>query len=247
MIIANWKANGNEILINSWCNTFSSLVDNESYKFVGIAPSSLHFHQIKNFFEKTSIQIGFQDIDIDGGARTGSISASMASNDGCAFSLAGHSERREIFKDDNALIKEKIEKILDHRMTAVFCVGESFEDYQSENTKDVLKSQILESLPSSLKTNNLIIAYEPVWAIGSGRTPNAKEVNSIHEFIKDVVQSATANNIEPKVLYGGSVNQANASDFFNEKFIDGALIGGASLDANVFADILDIYKRLKEK
>jgi triosephosphate isomerase len=171
----------------------------------------------------------------------------MASNDGCAFSLAGHSERREIFKDDNALIKEKIEKILDHEMTAVFCVGESFEDYQSENTKDVLKLQILESLPSSLKTNNLIIAYEPVWAIGSGRTPNAKEVNSIHEFIKDVVQSATANNIEPKVLYGGSVNQANASDFFNEKFVDGALIGGASLDANVFADILDIYRRLKEK
>lgn len=80
-----------------------------------------------------------------------------------------------------------------------------------------------------------------------GRTPNAKEVNSIHEFIKDVVQSATANNIEPKVLYGGSVNQANASDFFNEKFVDGALIGGASLDANVFADILDIYRRLKEK
>jgi len=90
VIIANWKANGNEIINNSWCNTFSSLVDNESYKFVGIAPSSLHFHQIKNFFKQTSIQVGFQDIDIDGGSRTGSISVSMASNDGCAFSLAGH-------------------------------------------------------------------------------------------------------------------------------------------------------------
>jgi len=245
VIIANWKANGNEIINNSWCNTFSSLVDNESYKFVGIAPSSLHFHQIKNFFEQTSIQVGFQDIDIDGGARTGSISASMASNDGCAFSLAGHSERREIFKDDNALIKEKIEKILDHEMTAVFCVGESFEDYQSENTKDVLKLQILESLPSSLKTNNLIIAYEPVWAIGSGRTPNAKEVNSIHEFIKDVVQSATVNNFLPNVIYGGSLSEGNASSFFGQTNIDGSLVGGASLNADSFVKIIKEYSKVK--
>ena len=96
-----------------------------------------------------------------------------------------------------------------------------------------------------LKLDELIIAYEPIWAIGSGITPKPKEVNSMHVFIKDVVQSATANNIVPKVLYGGSVNDTNAADFFEEESIDGALVGGASMDANVFANIVNIYKRLK--
>ena len=126
------------------------------------------------------------------------------------------------------------------------CIGESFKDHKSGKTKDKLKSQIIESLPKSHFFDELIIAYEPIWAIGSGKTPEPKEVNSIHEFIKDVVQSATANNIVPKVLYGGSVNDTNAADFFEEESIDGALVGGASMDANVFANIVNIYKRLKK-
>jgi triosephosphate isomerase len=190
--------------------------------------------------------IGMQDIYIEGGAITGSISAEMASADGCSFCLVGHSERRQIFNEDGNLISKKISSLLKNNIKPILCIGESFEEHKAGNTRDKLKSQILESIPKSYVLNELIIAYEPIWAIGSGRTPEAEEVNSIHEFIKDVVQSATANNIVPKVLYGGSVNDINASDFFDEDSIDGALVGGASLDANIFANIVNIYKRLKK-
>jgi triosephosphate isomerase len=190
--------------------------------------------------------IGMQDIYIEGGAITGSISAEMASADGCSFCLVGHSERREIFNEDGNLISKKISSLLKNNIKPILCIGESFEEHKAGNTRDKLKSQIIESIPKSYVLNELIIAYEPIWAIGSGKTPEAEEVNSIHEFIKDVVQSATANNIVPKVLYGGSVNDINASDFFDEDSIDGALVGGASLDANIFANIVNIYKRLKK-
>jgi triosephosphate isomerase len=190
--------------------------------------------------------IGMQDIYIEGGAITGSISAEMASADGCAFCLVGHSERREIFNEDGNLISKKINSLLKNNIKPILCIGESFEEHKAGNTRDKLKSQIIESISKSYVLNELIIAYEPIWAIGSGKTPEAEEVNSIHEFIKDVVQSATANNIVPKVLYGGSVNDINANNFFKEDSIDGALVGGASLDANIFANIVNIYKRLKK-
>jgi triosephosphate isomerase len=190
--------------------------------------------------------IGMQDIYIEGGAITGSISAEMASADGCSFCLVGHSERREIFNEDGNLISKKISSLLKNNIKPILCIGESFEEHKEGNTRDKLKSQIIESIPKSDVLNELIIAYEPIWAIGSGKTPEVEEVNSIHEFIKDVVQSATANNIVPKVLYGGSVNDINANDFFEEDSIDGALVGGASLDANIFANIVNIYKRLKK-
>ena len=246
MIVANWKANGDIKKNYIWCETFQNLLDKSSFKYVGISPSHMHFHQLNTFFKETNAMIGMQDIYIEGGAITGSISAEMASADGCSFCLVGHSERREIFNEDSNLISKKINSLLKNNIKPILCIGESFEEHKSGKTRDKLKSQIIESVPKSDFFNELIIAYEPIWAIGSGKTPEPEEVNSIHEFIKDVVQSATANNIVPKVLYGGSVNDINANDFFEEDSIDGALVGGASLDANIFANIVNIYKRLKK-
>jgi triosephosphate isomerase len=246
VIVANWKANGDIKKNYLWCETFQNLLDKSSFNYVGISPSHIHFHQLNTFFKETNVMIGMQDIYIEGGAITGSISAEMASADGCSFCLVGHSERREIFNEDGNLISKKISSLLKNNINPILCIGESFEEHKEGNTRDKLKSQIIESIPKSDVLNELIIAYEPIWAIGSGKTPEVEEVNSIHEFIKDVVQSATANNIVPKVLYGGSVNDINANDFFDEDSIDGALVGGASLDANIFANIVNIYKRLKK-
>ena len=246
MIVANWKANGDIKKNYIWCETFQNLLDKSSFKYVGISPSHMHFHQLNTFFKETNAMIGMQDIYIEGGAITGSISAEMASDDGCSFCLVGHSERREIFNEDSNLISKKIKSLLKNNIQPILCIGESFEEHKSGKTRDKLKSQIIESVPKSDFFNELIIAYEPIWAIGSGKTPEPEEVNSIHEFIKDVVQSATANNIVPKVLYGGSVNGANATNFLKEESIDGALVGGASMDANVFANIVNTYKRLKK-
>jgi triosephosphate isomerase len=247
VIIANWKANGNFESNKVWCERFITRMSKRGTKSIGITPSHLHFNQIKNDFRGYDIEIGFQDIDIEGGARTGSISPSMAIDSNCSFCLIGHSERREIFKEDNNLISKKYQVLINHQIKPILCIGESLEEFRAGKTEKKLQSQIEECILNNTIQENIIIAYEPIWAIGTGNTPKPKDVNTIHEFIKDVVQSASENNLKPKVLYGGSVNKKNASDFFKEKNIDGALIGGASLDADIFSDIIEIYSRHKEK
>ena len=247
MIIANWKANGDFESNKVWCDRFITRISKGSTKSIGITPSHLHFNQIKNYFKDVDIEIGFQDIDIEGGARTGSISPSMAIDSNCSFCLIGHSERREIFKEDNNLISKKYQVLINHQIKPILCIGESFEEFKAGKTEKKLQSQIEECILDNSIQENIIIAYEPIWAIGTGNTPKPKDVNTIHEFIKDVVQSASENNLRPQVLYGGSVNKSNAADFFAEKNIDGALVGGASLDADIFSDIIEIYSRQKEK
>ena len=247
MIIANWKANGDFESNKVWCERFITRMSKRITKSIGITPSHLHFNQIKNDFKDYDIEIGFQDIDIEGGARTGSISPSMAIDSNCSFCLIGHSERREIFKEDNNLISKKYQVLINHQIKPILCIGESFEEFRAGKTEKKLQSQIEECILDNTIEENIIIAYEPIWAIGTGNTPKPKDVNTIHEFIKDVVQSASENNLRPQVLYGGSVNKSNAADFFVEKNIDGALVGGASLDADIFSDIIEIYSRHKEK
>ena len=247
MIIANWKANGDFESNKVWCNHFIARMSSISAKFSGIAPSHLHFNQIKSYLKDYDIEIGFQDIDIEGGARTGSISPSMAIDSDCSFCLIGHSERREIFNEDNNIISKKYQILSKSNIKPVLCIGESFTEFQAGKTEQKLQTQIQECIQGNISSENLIIAYEPIWAIGTGNTPKPKDVNTIHEFIKDVVQSASEKNLRPQVLYGGSVNKSNAADFFVEKNIDGALVGGASLDADIFSDIIEIYSRHKEK
>ena len=247
MIIANWKANGDIKSNKAWCNQLIVRMSDRHLKSIGIAPSFIHFNQIKNAFINNDIEVGFQDIDIDGGARTGSISPSMAEDSDCSFCLIGHSERREIFNEDNNIISKKYQMLVKNHIKPVLCIGESFEEFQAGKTEQKLQTQIQECIQGNISSENLIIAYEPIWAIGTGNTPKPKDVNTIHEFIKDVVQSASENNLRPQVLYGGSVNKSNAADFFVEKNIDGALVGGASLDADIFSDIIEIYSRHKEK
>ena len=247
MIIANWKANGDIESNKTWCNQLIARMSNRCLKSIGIAPSFIHFNQIKKAFKNNDIEVGFQDIDTEGGARTGSISPSMADDSGCSFCLIGHSERREIFNEDNNIISKKYEMLVKYHIKPVLCIGETFAEFQAGKTEKKLKTQIEECIQGNVFSESLIIAYEPIWAIGTGNTPKPKDVNTIHEFIKDVVQSASENNLRPQVLYGGSVNKSNAADFFVEKNIDGALVGGASLDADIFSDIIKIYSRHKEK
>ena len=247
MIIANWKANGDIESNKTWCNQLIARMSNRCLKSIGIAPSFIHFNQIKKAFKNNDIEVGFQDIDTEGGARTGSISPSMADDSGCSFCLIGHSERREIFNEDNNIISKKYEMLVKYHIKPVLCIGETFAEFQAGKTEKKLKTQIEECIQGNVFSESLIIAYEPIWAIGTGNTPKSKDVNTIHEFIKDVVQSASENKLRPQVLYGGSVNKSNAADFFVEKNIDGALVGGASLDADIFSDIIEIYSRHKEK
>ena len=161
---------------------------------------------------------------------------------GCSFSILGHSERREFYGETNDIVREKLKICLAKKIIPVVCIGESIEDYNNGKTLDTLEMQLKEIFSSIITKTGIVIAYEPVWAIGTGNTPSSTEVNNIHQHIKDIVQSiATIEAIN--VIYGGSVNCENAKSFFQQTNIDGALIGGASLDGK---DFLGIYNDFME-
>tara|TARA_B100001057_G_scaffold198071_1_gene198681 strand:+ start:1219 stop:1962 length:744 start_codon:yes stop_codon:yes gene_type:complete len=247
MIIANWKCNGSKSMISKWFGDFSVNYIETSELFIGIAPPSIYIENvIANIPTKLiGVNIGSQDIDTLSGARTGAVSSEMILDYGCKFSIVGHSERRHLYNERNDDIRQKILNIANKTLT-ILCVGETEEENKNDLTKDVLKKQ-LEVIQEIDFDDSLVIAYEPVWAIGTGNTPTPDNINEIHKFIKDVVQSTSTNSKIPLVLYGGSVNEDNAENFFKEEFVDGALIGGASLDGRQFANIINIYNGINSK
>ena len=164
----------------------------------------------------------------------------MVIDKGCTFSILGHSERREFYNETNKDVSEKLRKCLEKNILPVICIGESLEDYIAGITLEVLDMQIKEIFTSLSTKKTVVIAYEPVWAIGSGKPPTPDDVNNIHQHIKDIEQSIA--EIEAiSVIYGGSVNCENAKSFFQQTNIDGALIGGASLNGKEFLDIYNDF------
>ena len=233
-------------MLKTWIDDFKINVQTIDSN-IGISPPYVYIDQLKSILfsnDIDSIQIGSQDVDHSDGARTGAISASMLLDLGCKYTIIGHSERRSLFKEDNKIIEEKFRCLESNNIMQVLCIGESLEEMESGKTLDVLNEQITSVLENKT-LNNALIAYEPIWAIGTGKTPTSIQVNQINECIKDVVQSTTANNYLPKVLYGGSVNSENAAAFFCCENIDGALVGGASLDGKHFAEIVNEFNGIK--
>jgi triosephosphate isomerase len=249
LVIANWKMNIPSGGISGWIqnemisNNDEVDFENKSsyFNFMGIAPPISHLTELKNLFNFGFL--GVQDISqYYDGAKTGDISADMVIEKGCSFSILGHSERREFYNETNSIVSEKLRVCLEKDIMPVVCIGESLEDYNAGKTLDILQMQLKEIFTSISTKKTAVIAYEPVWAIGSGKTPSSDEVNNIHQHIKDIVQSV-ANIAAINVIYGGSVNCENAKSFFQQTNIDGALIGGASLDGK---DFLGIYNDFME-
>ena len=245
-LVANWKLNGSKEFNHQWALEFLRNFNGNNFSILGIAPASLYIDHLKTILTDYNIEIGSQNIDLEEtGARTGEISASMIKDLGCAFSIIGHSERRMFFHETNQMICQKLIQADNNSVIPILCIGESAEENQSNNTFNVLEQQIIEALENANELSALIIAYEPVWAIGSGKTPKPEEINSVHEMIKDVVQSRFPKIGLESVLYGGSVNIKNASSLFEQKNIDGALIGGASLDGKEFALIANVFNEVR--
>ena len=241
MIVANWKCNGSKKMIQDWLKNYMDKLISTTDTYVGMAPPYIYVEHFMNLLNEYGLEIklGVQDIDKSSGARTSAISIDMIQDMGCEFTILGHSERRIIFNESNESIAEKLYEVID-KVDAIYCIGESAEENNTNQTKDILENQ-LSIINGQTIPSNFSIAYEPVWAIGTGNTPSPEDINDIHKFIKDVVQSTTENNIVPTVLYGGSVNEANAESFFKQNYIDGALIGGASLEGRSFANIVNIF------
>ena len=245
-LIANWKLNGSLEFNDKWSEDFFKNFLNLNPKSIGIAPAFIYIDHMRKVIGDCGIQIGVQNIcEEESGARTGEVSASMIKDLGCKFSLIGHSERRIFSHESNKTISKKLNQANNNSVMPILCIGESAEENERNDTFDVLKFQIDEALKDLFKHSSLIIAYEPVWAIGSGKIPNPEEVNSVHKMIKDVVQSRFPKIDLNSVLYGGSVNSKNASSLFVQEHIDGALVGGASLDGKEFAQIANVFNELK--
>lgn len=239
--IANWKMNGlnNSIkLVKSIENHIKKTKHSKS-KIIICPPFTL----LSNFTKiEKKISFGGQDCHyLNNGAFTGSISASMLKSIGCKYVIIGHSERRQYQNELSKELNLKIKSALASNLKVIYCIGEKFSEIKRRNK--ILAAQI-NSLPTNFKFKNIIIAYEPVWAIGTGKVPSLNQINNIHSKIRLLLAKKIGHNNSNKIsiLYGGSVNAQNASEILNLSQVDGVLVGGASLKVPDFSKIIDSYK-----
>ncbi len=205
-----------------------------------IYPPFLYLCEVSRLLEDSNIKVGAQNVYFEKkGAFTGEISPVMVKSCKAAYVLIGHSERRHIFKESDELIRKKVISSLEEGLKVMLCVGETLEERESNLTFNVVESQIKLALAGLEDySDNIEIAYEPVWAIGTGKSATKEDASSVHAFIKDTIKELFKKDVNLRVLYGGSVNPTNAKDFLTDKNIDGLLVGGASLDPNTFYEII---------
>ena len=191
----------------------------------------------------SNIKIAAQNMhQAEGGAFTGEVSASMLTSIGIDTVILGHSERRAYFHENDALLANKVDTALKHEMTIIFCFGEELKDRQSDNHFNIVEYQLRDGLFHIAKENwkNIVLAYEPVWAIGTGETASPEQAQEMHLFVRNLVDKVFGREIAENVsiLYGGSVKPDNAKEIFSKPDVDGGLIGGAALNANDFFGII---------
>ena len=234
IIIANWKLNGSNKNIAKFLNDLKGIVPYKSSICTIICPPSIY---LNNFFNNLdNIYLGGQNCsNFNEGAYTGEISANMLKENKCDFCIVGHSERRAIFKETNKDIRIQAENLINNNINPIICIGETLEQKNLKQTKNILIEQVNESIPKFSEQKTTILAYEPVWAIGTGLTPSLQEIDEIHLFLKKEIE----NYQDYKILYGGSVKSYNANEIMNLKNVDGVLVGGASLDSNEFKKIIN--------
>lgn len=236
LIAGNWKMNMD---IDESISLVNSIISNDKVEVL-ICPPSTNIYSVKNAINN-SIKVGAQNSYYqENGAFTGEVSNQMIRSAGAEYVIIGHSERREIFNESNDLINKKVKSALANQLIPILCIGESLDERKSDQTNDVLSKQITECLDGI--NNEVIIAYEPIWAIGTGLTPTSEQIEETHKFIKNYVNDNFS--YQPKVLYGGSLKDTNAQEILSINPVDGGLIGGASLVSDKFNKIIQIASEL---
>ena len=245
LIAGNWKMNmthgDSHALVTELAerlmNRYGPPVD------VAVCPPMTLVGPIAAFLAATRIKVGAQDCSehTKMGAHTGDVSAEMIAQLGCAAVIVGHSERRRDHKETDALVRAKAEAVQATKMTAIICIGETQEERDAGKTLEVVTRQLADSVPEMLThSGNTVIAYEPVWAIGTGRTPTLAEIGAVHQHIRDhLFERFDYDGFSIRILYGGSVTADNAHDILRVPHVNGALVGGASLKAEGFLKIID--------
>ena len=245
IVAGNWKMNNDLAATNT---LISELIKKEkkANAEVIIAPTFVNLLEASKRLKDSSIKVAAQNMHFaNHGAYTGEISATMLKSVGVNTVILGHSERREFFSEDDNLLKQKVDKALNEGMQIIFCFGEKWEDRSIGKHFMVVESQIKNAL-FHLKNENwksIVLAYEPVWAIGTGQTASPEQAQEMHAFIRNLVKENYNSTIseDVSILYGGSVKPENAKEIFGKKDVDGGLIGGAALNADNFTAIVNAF------
>ncbi|MEO8087728.1 MAG: triose-phosphate isomerase [Bacteroidota bacterium] len=244
IIAGNWKMNLDYAQAMALIDGIMQMTDDNMQTRIVIAPPFAYLTQIEMQCKlRTNIFIAAQNCaDKTSGAYTGEVSASMLRSIGVESVIIGHSERRTIFNENDELIAEKIKRAVENDLQPVFCCGESLEERNANSHFDVVRNQLSKGVfhLNPLQTADIIIAYEPVWAIGTGINASSSQVQEMHLFIRNLVKEKHGSSVSEKIriLYGGSVNARNASELFRCPDVDGALVGGASLKPEEFSAIV---------
>ncbi len=238
IIAANWKMNMSIKEIDDFFEFFKSNNEIKDDRVVYIAPPFVYIDYVKRKKEIMTFKIGAQNCFYeDKGAFTGEIAVKMLKDINVDFVIVGHSERRKIFGEKDEFLNKKVKKVLKEGLECIFCIGETLEERESGKTKQILKNQLEKGLKSISNVKNLIIAYEPVWAIGTGKNAEKEQIEEAHLFIREFLEKNVANNIP--ILYGGSVKPENIHNILKCENVNGVLVGGASLIAEKFYRIIN--------
>ena len=247
LIVGNWKMNTNLTEARNLVRAMLGELDGIAQVEKVVCPPFISLPAIKELIKGTSIELGAQNMYFeDKGAYTGEISPLMLV-DLCDFVIIGHSERRQHFTETDEIVNKKVKKAMDVGLRPILCVGESLEDNEAGRTEKVITGQVQAALAGVSSTSRLAIAYEPIWAIGTGRAATSKQANATISLIRSTVDSLWDNETAQaiRILYGGSVTGSNIAEFIAEPEIDGALVGGTSLKANEFVSIVNQTAAIK--
>jgi triosephosphate isomerase len=243
----NWKMNKTVTEAVELVRQLKALVADVEDVDIIVAPTFTALQAVSREIEGSNIHLAGQDVFWEtSGAYTGEISATMLKDVGCQFVIIGHSERRQYFGEDNESVHKKISASLAAGLYPIICVGESLGERETGKTFDVIKIQVIQCLKgfSAEEMERITVAYEPVWAIGTGKTATPQEAEEVHGFIREQLEDVANQQVSQgmKIQYGGSVNPENISDLMVQPNIDGALVGGASLKADSFSRIVKFKK-----
>ncbi len=244
LVMGNWKMNGSRSEGVALANAISAGLK-QGDEGIAVCVPYVYFSDILSVIENTPLALGAQNVaDQESGAYTGEISAAMLKECGCSYALVGHSERRSYYGDTNESVATRFVQAQKEGVIPVLCIGETLEERESDKTFDVIDKQLnaVIDMAGIDALGKSVIAYEPVWAIGTGKTASDEQAQEVHKYIREQIAKKSqeiANNVQ--ILYGGSVKPNNAKAIFAMPDIDGGLIGGASLDAESF---LTIYQSI---
>lgn len=242
-IAGNWKMNLNRgqslSLVQSLVESLRGVSDVD----IAVCPPAVYLGELGKALHATNIGLGAQNVNSKSeGAYTGEISCSMLKDVGCRYVILGHSERRAIYGETDSMVNEKLHAVLAAGLTPIVCVGETLEQREAGQTQQVVRSQCIGSLAGLTEDQMLktVLAYEPVWAIGTGKTASPAQAEEVHKDIRSLLETQFSASTAQRVivLYGGSVKADNAQELLSEPNIDGALVGGASLKQDSFEGII---------